>query len=460
MSARKKTYTLAQLNHSLERFIRDNFAYKQFWVIAEITKAQEKNGHYYLELADSKEGKRIAEMSANMWFSAFTQVNRRLNGELTKLFQSGNKVLLQVKIDFHTIYGLKLNILDVDPDMTYGDLERKKKETIKRLQTEELINKQLDLYLAPVIKKIALIGSPNTSGFRDFQTQLLENEIFNNFKIKAFPAAVQGEKAVTQIVNAIAEANLYNLDVIVIVRGGGSKMDLHVFNDYQMAKAIAKSAIPVITGIGHETDESVADIVAHISEITPTAVAKFLYVRAAVFRSNIETSFDQIIKIVQGIISGRKDEFYHLNKYLGHYTKDILVNHQQQLKDIIHEIHIESRELLDAERSRLRLQLNKIGHEALNKIELKKNLDLSSKMDKIEMFASSLMDQNRVKVANLNDLLAYLNPEELLRKGYTISTVDDHELNNLEGDFKGKKMRTLSHKWLVESEIIDIKPSK
>jgi len=227
-----------------------------------------------------------------------------------------------------------------------------------------------------------------------------------------------------------------------------------------MAKAIAKSAIPVITGIGHETDESVADIVAHISEITPTAVAKFLYVRAAVFRSNIETSFDQIIKIVQGIISGRKDEFYHLNKYLGHYTKDILVNHQQQLKDIIHEIYIESRELLDAERSRLRLQLNKIGHEALNKIELKKNLDLSSKMDKIEMFASSLMDQNRVKVANLNDLLAYLNPEELLRKGYTISTVDDHELNNLEGDFKGKKMRTLSHKWLVESEIIDVKPSK
>lgn len=169
MSARKKTYTLAQLNHSLERFIRDNFAYKQFWVIAEITKAQEKNGHYYLELADSKEGKRIAEMSANMWFSAFNQVNRRLNGELTKLFQSGNKVLLQVKIDFHTIYGLKLNILDVDPDMTYGDLERKKKETIKRLQTEELINKQLDLYLAPVIKKIALIGSQILPDFVTFK---------------------------------------------------------------------------------------------------------------------------------------------------------------------------------------------------------------------------------------------------------------------------------------------------
>ncbi|MGB1103926.1 MAG: exodeoxyribonuclease VII large subunit [Crocinitomicaceae bacterium] len=460
MSTEKKTYSLAQLNQSLERFIRDNFAYKHFWVVAEITKTQEKNGHHYLELADSVDGKRVAEMSANMWFSTFTQVNRRLNNELVKLFKAGNKVLLQVKIEFHTIYGLKLNIIDVDPDITYGDLERQKKETIKRLEKEHLINRQQAQYLPPVIKKIALIGSPNTSGYRDFMTQLLKNDVFNNFKLKEFPAAVQGEKAIEQILNAIAQANLYNVDAIVIVRGGGSKMDLHVFNDYQIAKAIALSNIPVITGIGHETDESVADLVAFRDEITPTAVAKFLYVRAAVFRSNIETSFDQIIKIVQGIIAGRKEEFYHLNKYLGHYAKDMIVTHQRELGDIIHEIHIGSREKLDAERSRLRLQLNKIGNEALNKIELKKSSDLDAKMDKIQMYASNFLDQNRIKISNLNDLLAYLNPEELLRKGYTISSVDDQELNQLSEKFIGKKMRTLSHKWLVESEVKNVKPNQ
>ena len=457
MSEEKKTYTLSQLNQSLERFIREHFAYQLFWVVAEITKVQDKNGHYYLELADSKEGKRTAEMSANMWFSAFTQVNRRLNNELPRLFQAGNKVLIQVKIEFHTIYGLKLNVLDVDPDMTYGELERKKQATIKRLREEGLLDVQKGLYLPPVVKRIGLIGSPKTSGYRDFLTQLKQNNIYTNFTVKEFAAAVQGERAVAQIVQAIQKASEYNIDAIVLVRGGGSKMDLHVFNDYEIARAIAKCPTPVITGIGHETDEVVADLVAHANEITPTAVAKLLYVKAGVFRNQVTTSFDQIIKMVQSTLAGRKEEFHHYSKYLIHYTRDMLVHHQQRLRDGIHELHIGARELLDNERASLRLLLNKAENEAINSVELKRNRDLDVTLEKIEMYAENLIDKGRVQVTNLNELLSYLNPESLLKKGYTISSINNTELNDLAEIETGQKMQTLSDHWLVESEILSIK---
>ena len=134
MEKSKTIYSLAALNQSLERFIRDKFAMTNYWVVAEITKVQEKNGHYYLELADSQEGKRVAEMSANMWFTAFNRINANLNGELPAIFKQGNKILVNVRIEFHTIFGLKLNILDVDPTITYGEIEQLKKETIQRLK--------------------------------------------------------------------------------------------------------------------------------------------------------------------------------------------------------------------------------------------------------------------------------------------------------------------------------------
>ena len=221
----RNIYTLSALNQSLERFIRDNFALKNFWVLAEITKVQEKNGHYYLDLADSKEGKRVAEIAANMWFNTFNRVNTQLNGELPSIFKHGNKSLINIRIEFHPIYGLKLNILDVDPSITYGEIEKLKKETILRLKSEGLFTRQKAIYLPAIVKKIALVGSPNTSGYRDFLTEVLNNKIYTNFKVKEFSASVQGDYAVKEIVAAIKKANEYSVDLIIVVRGGGSKMD-------------------------------------------------------------------------------------------------------------------------------------------------------------------------------------------------------------------------------------------
>ncbi len=457
MEEKKNIFTLSALNQSLERFIRDNFALKSYWVIAEITKAQEKNGHHYLELADSKDGKRVAEMSANMWFSTFNRVNNQLNGELPTIFKHGNKVLVNVRIEFHSIYGLKLNILDVDPTITYGELERKKKETIERLKKEGLYNLQQELKLPAIIKKVALIGSVNTSGYRDFLTELMENRIFTNFKVKEFSVSVQGDRATKQVVNAIHEAQEYNVDVIVIVRGGGSKMDLNVFNAYEIAKSIAESRIPVITGIGHETDDVVADLVANKYEITPTAVAKFLYVRAGVFRNELQSAFDSILKMAQQLIASNKDEFTHTSKYLVHYTQNIIRENNNLIKDCVHQLHIGVTELIESEKSKLDLSLSRVGNNAKNIIALKKSTELNARLDMVHMLSMNNIERNKIGLNNLAELLMLLNPEELLKKGYTISTINNIDVINYEGELDGAELKTLSSEYLITSKITEVK---
>lgn len=154
MEETRNIYTLSALNQSLERFIRDNFALKNFWVLAEITKVQEKNGHYYLDLADSKEGKRVAEIAANMWFNTFNRVNTQLNGELPSIFKHGNKILINIRIEFHPIYGLKLNILDVDPSITYGEIEKLKKKPSFALNPKVCLIDKKQFIFQPSLKKL------------------------------------------------------------------------------------------------------------------------------------------------------------------------------------------------------------------------------------------------------------------------------------------------------------------
>lgn len=457
MKDNRKIYPLAALNRSLEGFIRDNFALKSFWVIAEITKCQEKNGHYYLDLADSKDGKRVAEMSANMWFSTFNRVNQDLNGELVTIFIAGNKVLLDVRIEFHTIYGLKLNILNVDPTITYGEIEKQKKATIERLKNEGLFVLQKQLYLPAIIKKIALIGSPNTSGYRDFLSELTSNAIYTNFKVKEFPATVQGERAINEVVKAIQNAQNYNVDVIVLVRGGGSKMDLNVFNEYAIAREIAESKIPVITGIGHETDEVVADIVAFNHQITPTAVAKFLYQRAGVFRSELQSGFDAVIKIALGMIGQFKDEFNHTSKYLVHYTQVLLKDENHQMRDILHDLRIAAHDLLDDQRFNLNLQLNQAANFALNFVNLKKSTELIAPYETIQVHAKNTIERNRIGLKNQEELLTYLNPEYLLKKGYTLSTIENIDVQKYTGELLGAELKTLTDSRLIISEVKSVK---
>lgn len=425
--------------------------------MAEIAKSGTKNGHYYLELVDTVDKRTSALMSATLWAGSYKNIKSKIGRDIDEILKPGNKVLFSMRIEYHKIYGLKLNVVDIDSTFSHGEVERKKQETIEQLKAEGLFDLQKALYLPVIAKRIALIGSPGTAGYRDFLSKLENNSVYRNFTIKEFAASVQGDKAAVELMTALKEARTYNVDAIVIVRGGGSKMDLNVFNDYELNKEICLTKVPVIVGVGHEHDEVVADLICRKRCITPTAAAEFLYIQIGTFSAKILQEFSAVLKHASGVVSGLKDEFNYLHKYLLHNSKQLLLEYQWELNTESHKIQKGFLQLISNEKSDLDLKLDKVQSRSINKINLALESDLPNQMERLKLGSANYLSQRKTELKNTNDLLEMLNPERLLARGYTISTVDGEDLNKLKGDLKGKEMTTLSSKGIITSEIKAIK---
>ncbi len=425
--------------------------------MAEIAKSSEKNGHHYLELVDTVDQKTSALMTATLWAGTYKNIKSRIGNDLDQILKPGNKVLFSMRIEYHKIYGLKLNVVDVDPSYSYGEVERKKQETIARLKEEGLYDLQKALYLPVISKRIALIGSPGTAGHRDFISKLETNTVYTNFTIKQFPASVQGDKAAAELITALKEARTYDVDAIVILRGGGSKMDLNVFNDYELTKEICLTKTPVITGVGHEHDEVVSDLVCRKMCITPTAAAEFLYIQIGTFSANLRQGFDAVLNYSRSMVGGLKDEFNYLHKYLLHHSKQVLLEYQWELNTESHRLQKGFIQLIQNEKSDLDLKLDQVRSQALNKIHLALESDLPNQIDRLKLGSKNYLTQRSTELNNLTDLLQMLDPQRLLERGYTISTIDGIDLNQIEELLAGQTMKTMTSTDIITSEIKDIK---
>ncbi len=483
MASERKVYSLTQLNQSLENHFWSKFGDRTFWVTAEVIKVNVKSGHYYLELADTKNNVMTAKSFATIWSRSYKLIQEQVGAsELQGILKPGNNVLFALKIEYHAVYGLKLNVLNIDPAYSYGAIEKKRKEVISQLKKANLLDRQKELRMPVIIKRIALIGSPDTSGFTDFNDELLNNHEYNKFIIKVFPVRVQGEQAIPEITNAIVEASCYDADVIVILRGGGSKMDLAIFDDYNIAQAIAKSRLPILTGIGHETDRVVADLVAHMYFKTPTAVASHIHYAVSSFKEIMRDLHDKVIHRAQQLISEEREEFNHLNNYLQHYSRAMTQHWRtvfQQIQNdvssaafsavheasrtqerIIHQlIHQVERTVRD-EQNHLERVLDDVDMNAHRLIKDERKFTLEHMVDNVRVFSNNQVERDRVELENLNDLLGVLNPNKMLEAGYTISTIEEIDVDKHGGDISGKTMKTLTSKSLITSKISEVKKIK
>ena len=452
----KKTFTLTQLVESVKSVINRTYGENTYWVTAELVKLNIKGGHYYLELADSVEGFNTAQMKAVVWRTQVLALQTNLGEEFKQLMQPGNRLLFKVSVAYHEIYGLSLTIHDLDPAFTYGEIELKKKQTIERLKQEGLYDLQKQLKLPMIIKRVVLIGSPDTSGYRDFLTEITTNNIYRNFTIQQIATTVQGDKAVAEICQALQEADTYDADAIILIRGGGSKMDLNVFNDYQICSAIAGLRLPVITGIGHETDEVVADLVAHTRQITPTAVAKFLYVRVGTFRADLQTNLDRVLTQALSQMARATEQFTNTNKFLSHYFQHIITEYRTDLQSKLHLIQLFTADTLAEERSMLQLALNRGGTASVNYLKVLHEIELPGTLDRILVNAQNLIDISRLEMNAMRDKIELLNPLKLLKVGYTISSIDHTDLAQYTGDYIGKELQTLTDQFTIYSTISKI----
>lgn len=457
MNDERKIFTLTQLTTSLEQFIMKNFGATAYWVAAEITKYNSKGGHLYLELADSSDGQLLSQLNAHFWYSNRQKTIERHGKAIEDVMQIGNKVLFLVRIDYHKIFGLKLNVLDIDPSYSYGEMERQKQATISKLKSEGLYDQQKSTLLKRISRKIALIASPETSGYRDFMNELFENNLYTNFQVRVFASSVQGNEAKHELIKQIQEAQQFDVDAIVIIRGGGSKTDLNIFNDYDLCKTIAVCPIPVVTGIGHETDDVVAAHVSRLDCITPTAAGKHFYIQISSFISELRSTFDQLMQKALILLQAHHLEFHDLQKRLGFWSTEILQDQKYDLEHVTQHLHRLVHFNIISKFQDLEMHLAQIQNAVVSKIELEHKSVLPTILDRVEAAAANRIQHEQFALNQLSTLLEVLNPLHLLKKGYTLSSIENQDLNQIPTIEIGQKLTTLTDKHLILSTIDSIK---
>jgi len=270
-----KVYSLRQVAQSIRKALEAATGGRTWLIRAEVVKVSGAlgKGHVYLDLVDESEGVRQAALRGVIWSAAGGRIAEELGEAAASLLAPGAKLVFSARVQFSEIHGLSLSIERIEVQYMLGELERRKQATIAALKRAGALewNRRIALPLVPT--RIALIGSPGTSGFRDFCTKLLHHPARYRVHITAFAATVQGSAAPAELREALARAEELAPDVVVFVRGGGSKLDLDAFNDEALCLAIARCPHPVLTGIGHESDTTVADLVAHTALRTPTDAA-------------------------------------------------------------------------------------------------------------------------------------------------------------------------------------------
>jgi len=299
------THTLFELNEHIRRVLALNFQ-QPVWIVAEIAQLGESRGHRYFDLVQKgDDGNVLAQAQAALWASEFRQINARFPFGLLPLLREGLELRIQARPEFHERYGLKLHITDIDPAHTFGQLDLLRRQTIQALREQGLLDLNRALPLPIVLQRIAVISSENAAGLQDFQEHLEGNSFGYTFDCQVFRAAVQGNNAETEVISALNKINADSnrFDCVVIVRGGGARLDLMAFDGLELCTAAARTLLPVLVGIGHDVNETVLDLVAHTSLKTPTAVADFLVQHNLFFEGNIleasETIAQQALNLVR-----------------------------------------------------------------------------------------------------------------------------------------------------------------
>lgn len=285
------TYSLFDLQEYIRRVLALNFS-GTLWVTAEVAQVSPSRGHLFVELVQKgpeADSPLVAQVSAVLWQRDYQRLRLALGNVLDELLADGREVRLEVRVDYHERYGLKLVITDADPAFTFGRLELQRRQTIETLREQGLLGKNRALPLPRVLQQIAVISSEGAAGFQDFREQLTQNAFGYAFQCRFFSSAVQGDRLESEMLAALDAVAIQagRFDVVVILRGGGARLDLAGFDSPALCQRAANLPIPLFTGIGHDMDETVLDLVAWSALKTPTAVADFLVQHNLFFENEI-----------------------------------------------------------------------------------------------------------------------------------------------------------------------------
>ena len=415
----------------LQLIIRDTLYLSfpdSYWVIAEISEMNENTaGHCYLELIEKNpdENNVKARIRAIIWSNRYRFIKACFEDNTGEQLRNGIKVLVKTKIEYHEIYGLSLIISDIDPAFTLGEMAIKRQLIIQKLEDEGVFLMNKGLQIPSVPQRIAVISSKNAAGYSDFVNHLISNSYGYVFYTKLFEATLQGPETERSVINALDKiaTKSHLFDLAVIIRGGGSQSDLSWFDNYNIAYHITQFPLPVITGIGHDKDISVTDMVAYRALKTPTAVANFLVDLIAESENHLIGMSSEIIKAARLIIEKNRNRIDAAGIRLFPLTKIMLSNLKDKLSSKIIDVVNTGKELViragvipSNQKSRLISRAGTIFSES--------SLMLKRDTHRLLTATKYIIGINVVKMVGLGNKLELLNPENILRRGYSITTVN------------------------------------
>lgn len=425
--------TLYELNSLVVELI-DKVMPSSYWVEAEIADARESKGHLYLELIEKDESTNIpiARASAKCWRSSWLMIGPHFERVAGVKLRAGLQIMIQVHAQFHAQYGFSWIIDDINPEYTMGSMARKRNEIIAQLKSEGVFELQRELCLPLFAQRIAVISSASAAGYGDFCNQLQHNEYGFRFQMQLFQAFMQGEQVEKSIVAALnlISTKEDDFDCVVIIRGGGATADLSGFDTLVLAENVANFPLPVITGIGHERDESILDMVAHTRVKTPTAAAAFLIDHLAATLNRIEQAQISIQRMVEHRIQHEKLHLQQLSTHIPILFSMVKNRENARLDDYWHALL--QRVMLHLQQSKMRVELlsNKVIPATTNKL---------------------MVEQHKLQL--LEQRVDGVNPERMLRLGYSLTYKNGYVLRNVNEVKAGDEITTRLEGGIITSVV-------
>ncbi|MDR2564055.1 MAG: exodeoxyribonuclease VII large subunit [Prevotellaceae bacterium] len=410
----KTVFTLLEVMRSVQKTLESRYK-SSYWIKAEMNRLNfyRQSGHCYPDLVEKRDGKTVAQMRAILWKDDYKRINNLFLKTLNEPLKDGIKLLFLAKISFDSTHGLTLKIIDIDPNYTLGDLEREKQETLRQLKEEGLFERNKSLKLPLLPQRIAVISVETSKGYKDFIGKIEHNDARYCFFHFLFPSLLQGEKVVASICGQLLRIRqvMHHFDLVAIVRGGGGDIGLSSYNNYQLAREIALFPLPVLTGIGHITNETVTEMVAYRNLITPTDLAIFLIQQFHNFAVPLRRAEQKIISQSKQIIARERLALQSEMKLFRSASKSVFFHGRNNI-----------------------LQL----HEKLS--------------DK----SHQLLNKQQIRMESLTQTVRSLDPREILRRGYSITMYEGKALTDLSKVKEGSELNTLLLEGNITSTIQNI----
>ena len=428
-----KALSLFELN-SLVADVIDSTMSRSYWVQAELSEARENRGHCYMELIEKNEGSNapIARASAKCWSNVWMLIKPAFIRMTGQEVRAGMKVMLQVHAQFHPQYGFSWIVDDINPEYTMGDMMRKRQEIIRQLKAEGVFELQKELHFPIFAQRIAVISSETAAGYGDFCNQLETNEYELYFHVELFSAVMQGDHVEQSIIHALNQINSRedDFDCVVIIRGGGATADFSGFDTLSLAENVANFPLPIVTGIGHERDESVLDMVSFQRVKTPTAAAAYLIDHLASTLMRVENAQTQIIDSVRRALEVEKMRIQHIGIHIPVLFSVVRTKQEARLDGLSQRLLMKLKETMKQTNFHLSTLQSRILPTLQNRLSI---------------------EQHRLEI--LEQRARLLDPSLPLKRGYSITLCNGKTVRNAKDLKIGDTIITRLEKGEVESRV-------